>query len=388
MGSTSEPLNANVLILGAGPAGGAAALALARAGVPEVVVIEAKPLPRPKLCSGVISPKTLGLLFWQLRWTGWQDPLTWLGECHTTQMHWSPTTASVIQDHTPYDFVDRASFDARLLRAAQAEMTPPHVVTDRVVAVNPHTGEVQTRSGQSWRARWIIGADGAAGVSSPAVLGQRLPQAVALEAKLPHVDIHLDGETAHLMWDVPGGYGWVFPKRRGVAVGAGSPDPAFFSQLTPYVRELLRAWAPTATWDGPIPGHGIPAALAPRAGLGRTLLVGDAGGWADPLIGEGIPYALWTGYAAGLAVAAADLTRSDALDGYRRAWRTLARWQRPIRQLAAWRSHWEGWAPRLWASPTRAEWIWHAVMARRLPEWPVPRYDRTRTLTMGEKVYG
>jgi flavin-dependent dehydrogenase len=94
------------------------------------------------------------------------------------------------------------------------------------------------------------------------------------------------------------GYGWVFPKRNGVSVGIGgslaqikNPRQVFddFCKTVSVVKGIQIK-------DSEVGAHLEPAGgFIRRVVADRTLLVGDAAGFADPFTGEGIYYAIKSG---------------------------------------------------------------------------------------------
>jgi flavin-dependent dehydrogenase len=197
--------------------------------------------------------------------------------------------------------------------------------------------EVQLISnGEIFRARFLIGADGASGqVRRLCAAGSWFSQGFALEVKtaLPPGEVDLTFDFAA----VPDGYAWIFPKGDHLNVGVYAPSSAISltrRQLLDYVTRHLK----TATLDQVIGQYlGIGAGgceteyVRPEM-RDRVLLVGDAGGFADPLTGEGIYGALLSGQAAARAILSEARGEGTAvedfanrLDGYRQTLRFSSR---------------------------------------------------------------
>jgi geranylgeranyl reductase family protein len=366
----------DVLVIGAGPAGAAAAWAVAPWA--ETVLCDARPWPREKLCSGVLSPKTVPLVA-ALRpdWAA-VPGLVW-GRVTET---WVGTEGvGAVHHHRPRPliFARRPVLDAALVEAAQARGAQ-FVAGERVVAVDPEAGTVRTQTGRVWRARVIIGADGATSVVARAVTGQRPQGAVALEARIPGVGAP---PRARVAYDLPGGYAWAFPKADGtLAVGVMTHDATAW----PSLRAWLTTWAEAQGIAVPpgVPGHGLPTHTPPQWARGRVVLVGDAAGWADPLLGEGIPYALWTGLWAG-QVAAAHIRWHVPLARVAAGYGRLLQWQAPLRALAR-RMAWVRRVARVLAAPGVRGVVWHGIIDRPLPAWPPVAPDGRSDLVLSGGV--
>lgn len=163
-------------------------------------------------------------------------------------------------------------------------------------------------------ARYVIGADGANGVTAKAANLRPNPAiAIGMEVEFPHRwgEGHPDlrPETIHLDFGaVRGGYAWVFPKADHLNVGAGVFHPERFGargdrhlriqlQQTilgylealqlPYQRDELKFHAhPLPIWNGKESLHTLD---------GKILLAGDAAGLINPFFGDGILYAVKSG---------------------------------------------------------------------------------------------
>ena len=97
---------------------------------------------------------------------------------------------------------------------------------------------------------------------------------------------------------IPGGYGWIFPKRDHLNIGLGGwkhVGPSLRARLDELVR--LYGFDPGDLWG--LRGHHLPlrSSTTPLVS-GNLLLVGDAAGLVDPLTGEGIHAAIRSGRAA------------------------------------------------------------------------------------------
>jgi len=168
------------------------------------------------------------------------------------------------------------------------------------------------------RAKLVIGADGALSLLRGFAGGKVSRFAFAVGRRVRGVE---GVEEPTLVVDpslVPSGYAWIFPGRREANVGAGvwwgRPEWAWGSW-----RRFSRL---LGVEEGGARGAFIPLSLSTRTVSRRLLLAGDAGGFADPLTGGGLNAALLTGWLAGETCAEALKRGEGRLEEYERGWRS------------------------------------------------------------------
>jgi geranylgeranyl reductase family protein len=345
--------DAEVIVVGAGPAGSTVATYLARAGV-DVLLLEKTEFPREKVCGDGLTPRgvkqLIDLGIDTSEEAGWvrSRGLRILTQELTLELDWPDLTS-----YPPYGVSrTRHDFDDMLAKLAvkagarlQERTTVTGAVTDertgRVIGVEAKTGP--DKRPVSYRAPLVLACDG---VSARLALSvgiektDKRPMGVAVRQyyKSPrHDDPFIEGHLE--LWDrsdprhpklLPG-YGWAFPLGDGtVNVGLGMLSTSKAFRSTDY-RALLRQWldGTPEEWGyreenavGKVGGAGLPM------GFNRTphyrdglLLLGDAGGMVSPFNGEGISAAMESAQLAAEAVIQAlarpeGPSRERALQGY------------------------------------------------------------------------
>jgi geranylgeranyl reductase family protein len=306
---------ADVIVVGAGPAGSATAYHLAQAGL-DVLLLEKTVFPREKVCGDGLTPratKQLIKLGVDLDAPGWirNKGLRIIGGGVRLELPW-PDLAS----YPDYGLVrTRMDFDqiiAERAVAAGAKLRLNTTVTEPILDDSGRiTGVVaKTPEGeQRFTAPLVVAADGNSTRLSLA-MGLRKrddrPMGVAVRRYYTsprHDDDYLESWLE--LWDgerlLPG-YGWVFGVGDGTSnVGLGLLNTSESFKNVDY-RALLKSWLAgmPEEWGyqeenatGPVRGAALPM------GFNRTphytrglLLVGDAGGMINPFNGEGIAYAM------------------------------------------------------------------------------------------------
>ncbi|MGH3960514.1 menaquinone reductase [Mycobacterium sp.] len=304
---------ADVVIVGAGPAGSAAAAWAARAGR-DVLVIDAASFPRDKACGDGLTPRAvaelelLGLGDWldaRIRHRG----LRMSGFGGEVEVDWPgpsfPSTGSAVARLELDDQIRKVAEDAgaRMLLGIKAVGVHPNSA-GRVAAV-------VLADGTEVACRELIVADGA---RSPLgrKLGRRWHQetvyGIAARGYLATPRSDEPWLTSHLELRSPNGavlpgYGWIFPLGNGeVNIGVGAlstakqPADLALRPLMSYYTDLRRdEWGfvgrPRAVSSALLPMGGAVSGVAGP----NWMLIGDAAACVNPLNGEGIDYGLETG---------------------------------------------------------------------------------------------
>ena len=298
----------DVLVVGAGPAGSTAAYRLAEAGA-SVLLADRARFPRDKPCGGGLTMRAVRQLPFSV------EPVV---EDRTRSVRLGLDFRGRFERTTEQPLVlmtQRSRLDAFL--AEQAAQAGAHFhdgarVNDLELL---DEGVRATVNGHKVAATWLFCADGVNGTSSRAIgLDGGRTYGVALEGNVPYGVVDEDEYRGRLFLElanVPGGYGWVFPKGDHVNVGVGGWEregPRLRQHLARFCREY---GIPESSLEN-VRGYRLPL-LHARARLteGRAALLGDAAGLVDPLSGDGIYEALLSAKLAAEAVVAGDLEAYD-----------------------------------------------------------------------------
>ncbi|MCI4318164.1 MAG: NAD(P)/FAD-dependent oxidoreductase, partial [Thermoplasmata archaeon] len=283
--------DADVLVVGAGPAGTTAAYGLARRGHDVLVVEEHARVGHPVQCAGLVSQRVLDL-------AGTREMVRHSVRGATV---FSPSLRAVPfkATDTKAFVIDRSGLD--LLLADRAVHAGARVQTgvrfDGVVGRDAGRVRVRLTDTDGVRhelnPRLVIGADG---VSSAVARAFRLRRPIeilpAFEAEYPNspgdpeqVEVYLGNDLS------PGLFGWWIPDgaggaRVGVAARAGPVSArVYFDRLARHVERRFGTPLrnPTAFLVS-----GIPIGLLPRTSTANALLVGDSAAQVKPLSGGGI----------------------------------------------------------------------------------------------------
>ena len=249
-------MHADVVVVGAGPAGSTAARELAARGV-EVVMLDRARFPRDKPCGGAVTIRCAGRLPFSL------DPVV-EDVIHTARVRYRDGRDVAREAGRPITYMtQRCRLDAFLAeqaRAAGADFRDGQRVTG-VRQLPDATYEVDA-GGEIYATRVVIGADGANGVVGTALGYEHAAEsAVALEGNIPMPGGPPE-EWRHAValnfGYLPGGYGWVFPKGDHVNVGVGGWKGVVGTMLRPALERLCRVY-------GLGPGRARAAARPPPA---------------------------------------------------------------------------------------------------------------------------
>lgn len=326
---------ADVVIVGAGPAGSRAAAVLAKAGA-RVVLLEKQRFPRPKTCGG-------GLV-WRGRRNLPKDlALPVQSESCRARLRWDRATEGVVVQRefpivsmTLRTELDQALAQYAVQAGAQLREASPLMSLERESSL----WRVHSAHGVIL-APVLIAADGASGVCARmAGWKDALATIPALETELVSERSPL-GEALFDFAALSSGYAWCFEKRGLLSVGILSMQRGH-QGLRAELQAWLKAQGLASLRIHEQAGYVIPVRPRPSLARNQCLLVGDAAGLVDPLTAEGISLALSSGEQA--AKAALEPNPEGAYQRWLhaellpelRAARLLAHLVYQRRQLASW----------------------------------------------------
>lgn len=314
--------DADVIVVGAGPAGSTTAFHLAQAGL-DVLLLEKTTFPREKVCGDGLTPRAVKQLIAMgidIDAPGWvrNKGLRVVGGGMRFELDWPELSSfpdfGLVRTRQDFDEILAANAVKAGVRLLEGVNVTAPVLDDRSGHI---VGVVAKRDGEevTYRSRLVVAADGnSTRISLAMGLHKRedRPMGVAVRTYFEsprHDDDYL--ETWLELWDgdtlLPG-YGWIFGVGDGTSnVGLGLLNTSESFKGMDY-RDLLKRWVKgmPPEWGyveenmtTPIRGAALPMAFNRQPHYTRGLvLVGDAGGMINPFNGEGIAYALETGHIA------------------------------------------------------------------------------------------
>jgi geranylgeranyl reductase family protein len=272
----------DAVVVGGGPAGSTTAYRLADAGASVLLVDKAR-FPRDKPCGGGITLRAVR-----------QCPVDvtpvveeWVD---AVELRFRYRDSVVRHSRQPVVWMtQRRRLDAFLLDAARER----GVVVREGTTVEVGPGNtLLLGSRESVAADVIVGADGANGTTARAVgLGGGIVHGVAYEGNVGYGTLPRERYARRMvveLADIPGGYGWVFPKGDHANVGVGA-----WQEEGPRIRDHLRRVCEGHGLDPAalesLRGHRLPLRTqGTRLAGERALIVGDAAGLLDPVSGDGM----------------------------------------------------------------------------------------------------
>lgn len=302
----------DVVVVGAGPGGSAAAYYLARHGL-RVLLLDKADFPRDKTCGDGLSPRALAILADM----GLLEPLLQVG-CRINGIEiYAPNGRSIAAPIPSSNgrpsfmlILPRLTLDDTLRRHAVAHgaqfVSGAHVTDIKTEGDVAHVHVENAGQAQTFICRIAVIATGASPrlLLNAGILAKLPPTMAAARAYYEDIDVMSDRIQLRFDGVALPGYAWVFPTGRRVAnVGAGyfAKSKCKRARLAS-PQDAVRTFVETSQLSGVLgrarrvsPVKGYPLRVdfttAPTYAE-RVLLVGEAAGLVNPLSGEGVDYAL------------------------------------------------------------------------------------------------
>ncbi|NHJ12044.1 MAG: NAD(P)/FAD-dependent oxidoreductase [Candidatus Thorarchaeota archaeon] len=323
----------DVIVVGGGPGGSTTARRAAQKGL-SVLLLDKEKFPRIKPCAGAIGPTGIDALDFSIDEVVQRRP-------YGFRMYApSGMVVDCTQPKPSGVMVMRTDFDHLLLKKAEEAGAEIRERRKVVGAEQDSKGvSVRTSEGEIYTGDYLVGADGINSVVAKslgfyagwpkdgAAVTIELEAEVGKDAvdRICGVPEKKDGVAFHIyLGAVEFGYAWCFPKKSILSVGLGGRQDrvqnlriTFDAWFEEFKREhdlepeILSDTAARVPYSG----------AAPKTVLGRTLLVGDAAGFANPFDQEGIFMAIRSGVIASQILdEAAKTGNPDGLNRYEKAW--------------------------------------------------------------------
>lgn len=305
----------DVAIIGAGPAGTAAAFDLLVKGL-KVLILDKYEFPRKKACAGGITPKAYYLFKYDISSIVKR-------ECRTIKITPSNKKSFFVKDENTLCYMTkREDLDFFSLNKVMEKGADFRVV-NRIQSINetPSFVEINTTR-ETYKASYLIGADGANSIVRRFVTkGRFYKKQFAIEA-----DVKIDRPDNYKMEldfsRSKNGYYWIFPKDDHVNIGIYSTDlrtKLQIQRLYEYAKIRLFSTRLEAVKGYPICTNGFKY----RPDSNRILLAGDAAGLSERLLGEGVYFAVKSGQQAAMAILGSEQKALSARDLYFKKLKTL-----------------------------------------------------------------
>lgn len=317
------PAHCDVLIVGAGPAGCAAAITLAGAGF-DVVLIDQQAFPRDKVCGDGLIPDA----HHALRRLGLLDAVLARARSVRHVAVIGPRGGRIDVPGT-LAVLPRRDLDAMLCQAAVDAGARMHAPVRFVGTLEEGVGDIRqvvgatVRSGETlreMRASWVLIATGAPpqALMAAGMCERRTPTGVALRGYVKNLAMVDRITELEVVWHprMKRGYGWIFPGPDGVfnigvgvahshAMGSHSGQTmqdinlrTMFDEFT-RVHRAARDLVASGEWIGELKGAPLRCSLrGAKLSQPGLMVTGEAAGSTYAFTGEGIGKALETGLAA------------------------------------------------------------------------------------------
>ena len=291
----------DIVIVGGGPAGTAAGLVLSTFNK-SICIIDKSFFPRPKLCAGIITQKTIQMIKKILPSFNFDKYVNTNKICLFSQHN----TKCEITLEYPLILVEREQFDYELLLACKKAGV--HIFEQTTFSeFIPEHNNLILMNGDILSYNVLIAADG---IFSP--IRKKIGVADIKKGFCLQNSINIYPNNSSLACldkiyfdfaNIPFGYNWILSNKNSTIIGTG-----VLAENTAY-KQAFTEHSKLCTKLGISSSLGLRGAFLPIGDIANQLmhpynniiLIGDAAGYANPITGEGIYYAILAGYYAGQA---------------------------------------------------------------------------------------
>lgn len=336
----------DVAVIGAGPAGSAAAITAANRGL-QVLLLEATQYPRHKVCGEFVSAESAEVLGYLLGDKA--APLFALPRISAARVHASGRSCTIPLASQGYSIPRIVLDDALWCHARSSKV---ECLIDRVIEVVREDNGFLIRSASAeYRAQAVTNASGRWSRLTTRTAGQPW---IGLKA-------HFAGETDDTvdLYFCDAGYCGVQPVSPGILNACAlvrqgtAKDLSEVFATDPHLAARTKNWRQTTGLFATAPvylGPGSPV-------MDDVMQAGDAAGFVDPFVGDGISLALRSGVLAGRCAGA--LSPEAYANLYREAFGDIFRSTTRIRTLQAFPAFLHRWILRGLSIPSVASSLFH-----------------------------
>lgn len=292
----------DIVIVGGGPAGSSAGLVISKFSN-SICIIDKATFPRPKLCAGIITQKTVQIL------------KTILPD-YEFEKYFSTNKISLFSQHNikcefsvkyPLILVEREQFDYELLSACKKSGVDVFEQTS-FSEFAPDCNKLILSTGEELSYNILIAADGIFSKIRKKLGAADIQKGFCLQNTInistqPNVMLVGLDKICFDFANISFGYNWILSNKKNIIIGTGVLANA------PIYKQTFVEHAKLCTQCGISGSTNLKGAFLPIGDIANqalhpyenVVLIGDAAGYANPITGEGIYYAILSGYYAGKA---------------------------------------------------------------------------------------
>ncbi len=348
----------DLAVIGAGPSGSAAAITAAHRGL-KVLLLEASPYPRHKVCGEFVSAESAEVLRFLL--ADKSQHLFAAPRISTAKLHAAGRTRTIPFVSPSYS-IPRITLDDALWRFAQSLGIDCRI--ERVSEIIPDNAGFLVKASSTYRASHVINASGRWSRLTTRASGQPW---IGLKA---HFAADIDDNVELYFWKH--GYCGIQPISPGVLNACAlvrqghAKDMSEVFAADPHLSARSRTWRQTTQLFATAPVYLGPGSCV----VDGVLQAGDAAGFVDPFVGDGISLALRSGVLAGRC--AGTVTPAVYAILYRKAFSGIFRSTNRLRSLQPFPAFLQPWILRALSVPVISRHLFRQTRHSRLDVLKAP----------------